>query len=67
MHHIEHLLNASPKGLFALSRSGNNPDAPHGLGFIEPVMAELVDEVEMLRQANADRTRCIDSVSYSVK
>ncbi|KAG2356298.1 hypothetical protein BDR07DRAFT_1423718 [Suillus spraguei] len=49
MRHIEHLLNASPKGLFALSRSGNNPDAPHGLGFIEAVMAELVDEVETLR------------------
>ncbi|KAG2356315.1 hypothetical protein BDR07DRAFT_1423751 [Suillus spraguei] len=49
MRHIEHLLNASPKSLFALSRSGNNPDAPHGLGFIKAVMAELVDKVEMLR------------------
>ncbi|KAG2355291.1 hypothetical protein BDR07DRAFT_1613742 [Suillus spraguei] len=48
------LKRVSQGSLFALSRSGNNPDAPHGLGFIEPVMAELVDEVETLRQANVE-------------
>ncbi|KIK33681.1 hypothetical protein CY34DRAFT_68936, partial [Suillus luteus UH-Slu-Lm8-n1] len=46
----------SQGSLFALLQSGNNPDAPHGLGFIEPVMAQLVDEVEVL-QANVEGLR----------
>ncbi|KAG2065664.1 hypothetical protein BDR04DRAFT_943228, partial [Suillus decipiens] len=49
--------------LFALSRSGNNSDTPHGLGFIEPVTAELVDEVEAL-QANVEGLR---NLSNSLK
>ncbi|PSR92133.1 hypothetical protein PHLCEN_2v4778, partial [Hermanssonia centrifuga] len=35
--------------LFRLSRSGAYPDAPHGLGFLEPAMGELLDEVETLQ------------------
>lgn len=54
--HRTPLKRVSQGSLFALSRSGNNPDAPHGLGFIEPVMAELVDEVEAL-QANVEGLR----------
>ncbi|KAI6021893.1 hypothetical protein BKA83DRAFT_4289448 [Pisolithus microcarpus] len=46
----------SQGSLFALSRSGRNSDSPHGLGFLEPVMSELVDEAEAL-QANVDRLR----------
>ncbi|KAG2119209.1 DASH complex subunit Dam1-domain-containing protein [Suillus clintonianus] len=54
--HRTPLKRVSQGSLFAFSRSGNHPDAPHGLGFIEPVMAELVDEVEAL-QANVDGLR----------
>ncbi|KAG2360933.1 DASH complex subunit Dam1-domain-containing protein [Suillus spraguei] len=54
--HRTPLKRVSQGSLFALSRSGNNPDAPHGLGFIEPVMAELIDEVETL-QANVEGLR----------
>jgi DASH complex subunit DAM1 len=61
--HRTPLKRVSQGSLFALSRSGNNPDAPHGLGFIEPVMAELVDEVEAL-QANVEGLR---NLSNSLK
>ncbi|KAG2063170.1 hypothetical protein BDR04DRAFT_1111769 [Suillus decipiens] len=61
--HRTPLKGVSQGSLFALSRSGNNADAPHGLGFIEPVMAELVDEVEML-QANVEGLR---NLSKSLK
>lgn len=61
--HRTPLRRISHGSLFALSRSGNNPDAPHGLGFIEPVMAELVDEVEVL-QANVEGLR---NLSESLK
>ncbi|KAG2067930.1 hypothetical protein BDR04DRAFT_1129403 [Suillus decipiens] len=61
--HRTPLKRVSQGSLFALSRSGNNPDAPHGLGFIEPVMAELVDEVETL-QANVEGLR---NLSNSLK
>jgi len=54
--HRTPLRRISHGSLFALSRSGNNPDAPHGLGFIEPVMTELVDEIEVL-QANVEGLR----------
>ncbi|KAG1786706.1 uncharacterized protein HD556DRAFT_1449508 [Suillus plorans] len=54
--HRTPLKRVSQGSFFALSRSGNNPDAPHGLGFIEPVMAELVDEVEVL-QTNVEGLR----------
>ncbi|KAI6000286.1 hypothetical protein F5J12DRAFT_906612 [Pisolithus orientalis] len=46
--HRTPLKRISQGSLFALSRSGHNPDAPHGLGFLEPVMSELVDEAEFL-------------------
>ncbi|KAJ8456023.1 hypothetical protein ONZ45_g18830 [Pleurotus djamor] len=43
------LRRVSQGSLFALSRSGAYPDAPHGLGFIEPAMSEFVDEAESLQ------------------
>jgi hypothetical protein len=46
--HRTPLRRLSQGSLFALSRSGNFPDAPHGLGFIEPALAELIDEAEAL-------------------
>ncbi|KAG1748499.1 DASH complex subunit Dam1-domain-containing protein [Suillus paluster] len=61
--HRTPLRRVSQGSLFALSRSGTNPSAPHGLGFIEPVMAELVDEVEAL-QANVEGLR---NLSESLK
>ncbi|PFH49326.1 hypothetical protein AMATHDRAFT_147837 [Amanita thiersii Skay4041] len=51
--HRTPLKRVSQGSLFALSRSGAYPDAPHGLGFIEPAMAEFVDETEAL-QANVE-------------
>jgi DASH complex subunit DAM1 len=47
------LRRISQGSLFALSRSQSYPDAPHGLGFLEPAMSELADETEAL-QANLD-------------
>ncbi|KAF8556846.1 hypothetical protein OG21DRAFT_1506059 [Imleria badia] len=54
--HRTPLRRVSQGSLFALSRSEHDPDAPHGLGFIEPVMSELVDEAEALH-ANVDSLR----------
>ncbi|KAI9513402.1 DASH complex subunit Dam1-domain-containing protein [Russula earlei] len=51
--HRTPLRRVSQGSLFALSRSGAHPDAPHGLGFLEPALAELADEAEALR-ANVD-------------
>ncbi|KAH7909610.1 hypothetical protein BJ138DRAFT_1180910 [Hygrophoropsis aurantiaca] len=51
--HRTPLRRISQGSLFALSRSGANSDAPHGLGFLEPVMSELLDETEAL-QANVE-------------
>ncbi|KAF9460447.1 hypothetical protein BDZ94DRAFT_1265916 [Collybia nuda] len=51
--HRTPLRRVSQGSLFALSRSGAYPDAPHGLGFLEPAMAEFVDETEVL-QANVE-------------
>lgn len=42
------LRRVSQGSLRALSRSGTFPDAPAGLGFLEPVMADLADETETL-------------------
>jgi len=61
--HRTPLRRISQGSLFALSRSEQNPDAPHGLGFLEPVMSELVDEAEAL-QANVEGLR---SLSQSLK
>lgn len=49
--HRTPLRRLSQGSLFALSRSQSYPDAPHGLGFLEPALSELVDETEAL-QAN---------------
>ncbi|KAF8842455.1 hypothetical protein BDN67DRAFT_979613 [Paxillus ammoniavirescens] len=54
--HRTPLRRISQGSLFALSRSEHNPNAPHGLGFLEPVMSELVDEAEALH-ANVDGLR----------
>ncbi|KAH7887118.1 hypothetical protein F5I97DRAFT_1807400 [Phlebopus sp. FC_14] len=54
--HRTPLRRVSQGSLFALSRSEQNSDAPHGLGFLEPVMSELVDESEAL-QANVEGLR----------
>lgn len=54
--HRTPLRRVSQGSLYALSRSEQNSDAPHGLGFIEPVMSELVDEAEALH-ANVDNLR----------
>jgi len=51
--HRTPLRRISQGSLFALSRSQSYPDAPHGLGFLEPAMSELADETEAL-QANLD-------------
>jgi DASH complex subunit DAM1 len=47
--HRTPLRRVSQGSLFALSRSGAYPDAPHGLGFLEPAMSEFVDETEALQ------------------
>src|ERR1700722_16637844 len=54
--HRTPLRRISSSSLFALSRSGQFTDAQHGLGFLEPAMAELVDETEALL-ANAEGVR----------
>ncbi|KIY46858.1 hypothetical protein FISHEDRAFT_19664, partial [Fistulina hepatica ATCC 64428] len=43
------LRRVSQGSLFALSRSGAYPDAPPGLGFLEPVLSEFLDEQEALQ------------------
>jgi len=45
------LRRVSQGSLFRLSRSGAYPDAPHGLGFLEPALGELLDEVESLNNS----------------
>ncbi|CCM04749.1 uncharacterized protein FIBRA_06939 [Fibroporia radiculosa] len=42
------LRRVSQGSLFRLSRSNAHSDAPYGLGFLEPALAELADEVEAL-------------------
>ena len=42
------------------SRSGAHPNAPHGLGFFEPALAELADEADALR-ANFDELRALST------
>jgi DASH complex subunit DAM1 len=51
--HRTPLRRVSQGSLHALSRSSNFPDAPHGLGFLTPVLAEFVDEMQTL-QVNAE-------------
>ncbi|KAI0672418.1 hypothetical protein C8Q78DRAFT_1026999 [Trametes maxima] len=52
------LRRLSQGSLLRLSRSGTHPDAPHGLGFLAPALAELVDEAEALH-ANAAALRAL--------
>ena len=48
--HRTPLRRVSQGSLLALSRSsGQHQDTPHGLGFLEPALAELADEAEALR------------------
>lgn len=47
--HRTPLKRVSQGSLFRLSRSAVYPDAPHGLGFLEPAMAEFLDETEALQ------------------
>ena len=58
--HRTPLRRVSQGSLFALSRSGAHTDAPHGLGFLEPALAELADEAEALR-ANVDGLRALSA------
>jgi hypothetical protein len=58
--HRTPLRRVSHGSLFALSRSGAHTDAPHGLGFLEPALAELADEAEALR-ANVDGLRALSA------
>lgn len=54
--HRTPLRRLSQGSLFRLSRSGAHPDAPHGLGFLEPALSELLDEAEAL-QTNVEGLR----------
>jgi len=47
--HRTPLKRVSQGSLFRLSRSGAYPDAPHGLGFLEPAMTEFLDETDALQ------------------
>ena len=47
--HRTPLRRVSQGSLFRLSRSGAYPDAPHGLGFLEPALSEFLDETEALQ------------------
>ena len=58
--HRTPLRRLSQGSLSRLSRSGLYPDAPHGLGFLEPALAELIDEAEAL-QTNVEGLRTLDS------
>ena len=54
------LRRLSQGSLFRLSRSEAYPDAPHGLGFLEPALAALIDEAEAL-QTNVEGLRNLDN------
>jgi DASH complex subunit DAM1 len=58
--HRTPLRRVSQGSLFALSRSGAHAGAPHGLGFLEPALAELADEADALR-ANIDGLRALSA------
>jgi DASH complex subunit DAM1 len=58
--HRTPLRRVSQGSLFAVSRSGAHSDAPHGLGFLGPALAELADEAEALR-ANVDGLRALSA------
>lgn len=60
--HRTPLRRVSQGSLLALSRSSahNHQDAPHGLGFLEPALAELADEAETLR-GNVEGLRALSA------
>ncbi|KAI9463973.1 hypothetical protein BJY52DRAFT_1184386 [Lactarius psammicola] len=59
--HRTPLRRVSQGSLLALSRSGaHHEDAPHGLGFLEPALAELADEAETLR-GNVEGLRALSA------
>lgn len=57
--HRTPLRRLSQGSLLRLSRSSAYPDAPHGLGFLEPALAILVEEAEALL-TNADGLRNLE-------
>ncbi|KAI0073115.1 hypothetical protein K474DRAFT_1603910 [Panus rudis PR-1116 ss-1] len=61
--HRTPLRRLSQGSLFRLSRSGAYPDAPHGLGFLEPALGELLDEVEALQTNIAGLRNLGDALS----
>ena len=59
--HRTPLRRVSQGSLLALSRSSaHHQDAPHGLGFLEPALAELADEAEALR-GNVEGLRALSA------
>ncbi|KAK2461196.1 hypothetical protein APHAL10511_006723 [Amanita phalloides] len=61
--HRTPLRRVSQGSLFALSRSGAYPDAPHGLGFIEPAMIEFADEIDVLHSNTEGIKNLSDSLA----
>ncbi|THV06558.1 hypothetical protein K435DRAFT_815938 [Dendrothele bispora CBS 962.96] len=57
------LRRVSQGSLFRLSRSGAYPNAPHGLGFLQPAMAEFLDETENLHNNVEGMRQLSDSLS----
>ncbi|KAF9031363.1 hypothetical protein BDZ89DRAFT_1101127 [Hymenopellis radicata] len=61
--HRTPLRRVSQGSLFVTSRSAAYRDAPHGLGFLEPAMAEFIQETEAL-QTNVENLKHLsDSVA----
>ncbi|KAF5392603.1 hypothetical protein D9757_002275 [Collybiopsis confluens] len=58
------LRRVSQGSLLRLSRSGAYPDAPHGLGFLEPAMSEFIDETETLL-TNVEGLQCLSETLAS--
>ncbi|KAF8962584.1 hypothetical protein BDZ97DRAFT_1662739 [Flammula alnicola] len=61
--HRTPLRRVSQGSLFRLSRSNAYPDAPHGLGFLEPAMSEFLDETEALQANVESMKRLSDSLA----
>ena len=57
------LRRVSQGSLRRLSRSAAFPDAPHGLGFLEPALGELLDEAEALQSNVAGLRSLSDALS----
>ncbi|KAL0580693.1 DASH complex subunit dam1 [Marasmius crinis-equi] len=60
--HKTPLRRVSQGSLFALSRSAAYPDAPHGLGFLEPAMTEFTDEIDTLQSNIESMKRLSESL-----